>query len=148
MNLEIWTDGRFLDGHYVSNAIALTNDTFIKRIIKVGSAKIPYESEVYAVREILRYLTTIDTSPFDNITIYTDAHFMVPIFTSLMYNKKSRKDVALRDVILAAVQDAEQLEAPVVMLRYPAHLYKHNPNKTCDITCRIVSKEITRLEAI
>lgn len=148
MNLEVWTDGRFAKGHYVSSAVALTNDTFIKRTISTGDAKIPYESEVYATREIMKYLSTIDTRPFDLVTIYTDAHYMTPVFTSLMKNKKSCKEAKLRDVILETVGYAQQLEAPVVMIRYPSHMNKHNPNKTCDITCRIVSKELARIEAI
>lgn len=143
MNLEVWTDGGFRNGIYVSNAVMLTNDTFIKRIITSGTAKVPYESELHAVYETFKYLSSIDTSAFDLITIYPDAAFMANSFNALMEDKRSKKLIKFRDKILEMVDIAKQLEAPTVMIHYPSHLESHNPNKTCDITCRVILSNLS-----
>lgn len=138
MNLEVWTDGRFRDNMSVSTSIMLTEDTFVKRIIVSRESTVPYESELYAVLETFRYLVTIDTSKFDLITIYPDAAFLASSFNMLMEDHKSKKNIKFRDVILEMVDLAKQVESKVAMIAYPSHLENHNPNKTCDITCRIV----------
>lgn len=143
MDIEVWTDGWYRDNMYVSSAMVLTKDVFITRVIKTGSAKVPYESEIYAILAVLEYLSEVDTTQFNHINIYTDAAFVAQSFNMLMGNRKAKKAIKFRDVFLRMIDLASAIECTVATVTYPSHLVEHNPNKTCDITCRIISSAMT-----
>lgn len=144
--LHLWTDGSRFDDKIVYNYVILTENTFIHRDIFRGRGMHgSKKAEVSAVTRGLKYINENGLSQkYSSIVVLTDFREIPDNYYAYKLGKVDLEELNPRYVWKELFEEIEKLDIPITITHFKSHQDDVNPNKLCDITCRLIKKSITQ----
>lgn len=142
--LNLWTDGsNFLD-KIVYNYVLLTEDTYINREIFISrGVRDSLKAEVFAVTKGLRYINENNLhEQYSGVIVLSDFRDITDNYYHYMAGKLDMTKLFPRYVWKELFDEIDKMKMPLTITHFRSHQDDVNPNKLCDLTCRLIKKSL------